>query len=618
MSSPEMVIVPSGFLQRWLPSGARSGVVLNASPSSSWSIACQPLEEPCFEHSPMPSSMGLSSTEGQVLEQPLQRRLEQLRQLQRYMQDELENRQKDQHRIMGINYHDTDFPESIPMPVTVLDPQFPQRLESLLQDQEEQRMLEAGERNSYPGSVLEVEEPSPPSEDMLTKTEDRPIKPGLGTNTKTFEELLEEQLKLEEQRLVGKTQKEAPKRPFLRRGEGHTRYKLHPRGTKTSTDKMHLKLASLTGITGQIASDPSANLHRGAVAEGFIPGGQATQVQHKKESHSQPSPNIQGAQQAGQQMLVQGSPRCAAETSFEVWQREKQQECAELNEFELLEVAAEELSFSSNSSFMQALTCRGGWQRRLSSTPMKAQKLNQHIPSHGGSADESLDTSFCSDPAVPLPVVTPPYDKCVYQKAEHNANDISSDANVTLVDNVFDDDDTWTDLLDHSQSAMQPEKTLKRKVAVAKGMGSANPKDSEALPTSQLVAKLFPVLRPKPSPPPVVSPKPQPSSAEHRAAQSQLLRERLVELETEIERFKTENAAFSSLKQEQIQLNKQLRRERDIFEKERREAESAWEEFKREESRKLQREKKLFEKHAAAARAVPSVRDREEMQTGLL
>lgn len=39
-----------------------------------------------------------------------------------------------------------------------------------------------------------------------------------------------------------------------------------------------------------------------------------------------------------------------------------------------------------------------------------------------------------------------------------------------------------------------------------------------------------------------------------------------------------------------------------------------FEEYKKEETRKLQRERKLFEKHAAAARALPDKKEREEIQ----
>lgn len=50
------------------------------------------------------------------------------------------------------------------------------------------------------------------------------------------------------------------------------------------------------------------------------------------------------------------------------------------------------------------------------------------------------------------------------------------------------------------------------------------------------------------------------------------------------------------------------------FEKKKAEELARLEEYKKEEMRKLQKERKIFEKHAAAARAIPDKKEREEMQ----
>lgn len=56
------------------------------------------------------------------------------------------------------------------------------------------------------------------------------------------------------------------------------------------------------------------------------------------------------------------------------------------------------------------------------------------------------------------------------------------------------------------------------------------------------------------------------------------------------------------------------RKEKADFQQNMAEELDKWEAFKCEENRKLQREKKLFEKHAAAARARPDKRERDEIQ----
>lgn len=56
------------------------------------------------------------------------------------------------------------------------------------------------------------------------------------------------------------------------------------------------------------------------------------------------------------------------------------------------------------------------------------------------------------------------------------------------------------------------------------------------------------------------------------------------------------------------------RKERLEFEQKAAENLAKFEEYKKEENRKLQKERKLLEKHAAAARAIPDKKEREEIQ----
>ncbi|CAG08246.1 unnamed protein product, partial [Tetraodon nigroviridis] len=96
--------------------------------------------------------------------------------------------------------------------------------------------------------------------------------------------------------------------------------------------------------------------------------------------------------------------------------------------------------------------------------------------------------------------------------------------------------------------------------------------------------------------------------------QSRLLRERLAELEIEIERFKKENAALTKLRQENEKNQDILRKERLEFEQLKAAELAKFEEYKKEENRKLQKERRIFERHALAARAIPDKKEREEIQ----
>ena len=59
------------------------------------------------------------------------------------------------------------------------------------------------------------------------------------------------------------------------------------------------------------------------------------------------------------------------------------------------------------------------------------------------------------------------------------------------------------------------------------------------------------------------------------------------------------------------------RKERLEFQQAKAEELAKFEEYKKEENKKLQKERKLFEKHAAAARAFPDKKEREEIQVGI-
>ncbi|XP_038158581.1 centromere protein J isoform X2 [Cyprinodon tularosa] len=635
---------------------------------------------------------------------------------------------------------------------------------------------------------------------------DRPIKPGIGGQKKTFEELLEEQLRLEEQRLKSARQQANPtraeasvctKRPFLKRGQGLSRFTNNSKSSsQKEKDKKHQKPPAEARAITRSHSAPGSILKGGSNGVPQLPVQRKTAILNKENrlkgrcsppqdiraekapqikvlgSHQrqntgpatvqtepksrqikhllgqekeqnvgipvqavrnsgcnlQPNPVtkqvglIEGpgrpARDDGKEKssgsgvesaeVEAGPPQDSFELSFQEklqgWECKRQLERMELGEFELLEQAAEELSFSSNSSFvMKVLNSKprlvlrmdqqkrqaaiGRHNRRLSSTPIKSTSGSQ--PTQSGGVEHTDDVSECNgfplESGAPagnviggplkskesdvneggqddsgsefggkevtiegtlrfLAPSNPTYDKWSYQdeeslkdsasdREEENDGDTSGADDSTLIEDresqqrkvVFDDDDTWDDLEDtaiREESPVQnltargvspPQKTLLRKVAVSRGL------EAEPTPASQLMTRLFPSLKPKaqnaapPDPPPASDNKPQGDTAQQ--VQSRQLRERLAELEIEIERFKKENAALIKLRQENEKRQEDLRKERLEFEQTKAEELAKFEEYKKEENRKLQKERKLFEKHASAARAVPDKKKREEIQS---
>ncbi|NXC36985.1 CENPJ protein, partial [Campylorhamphus procurvoides] len=298
----------------------------------------------------------------------------------------------------------------------------------------------------------------------------RPIKAAIHEKKLTFEEFLEEQIQLEERRLE-QTQKlketngssvEKPviRRPFLKRGEGLTRFynakskitKLGENPSKlqqrASDDRNVIKvdrsqaqkktmppgreLASenhfapckkynhpnkakhyptqkkvvLRNHNGENILPLETRMQSGKNHEGQMRDYYPSEINNKTENKENrvefaKSNNGKtktkllgpGKSQLSQELASTFSnskhpvdhPLKDSELSFEIsfqgkmenWEKEKEKENLELDEFLFLEQAAEELSFSSNSSFVQRIFDRDQQTlegRRMSSTPVKAKQ----------------------------------------------------------------------------------------------------------------------------------------------------------------------------------------------------------------------------------------------------
>ncbi|XP_042168129.1 centromere protein J [Oncorhynchus tshawytscha] len=277
--------------------------------------------------------------------------------------------------------------------------------------------------------------------------------------------------------------------------------------------------------------------------------------------------------------------------------------------------------------------------------------ISFHSSSEFGDQEEvarpPYQTIFPSNPwENTLPTSSPPYDKRSYQDREGGSGQAEggreSDLDSTLLEDgeegdrkgrfVF-DDDTWNDLEvagrivedpirtkgaatgnSHTltitgNDVSPPERKLKRKVAGVElervSIITAANQEPDPPPASQLMARLFPSLKPKIQAPPP----PEPRKSENgpgQQQQSRQLRER--------ERFRTENTALARLQLENENNQEYLRKERAEFEQQKAEELARFEEFKRAETKKLQKERKVFEKHTSAARAIPDKRERDEIQ----
>ncbi|XP_054243115.1 centromere protein J [Indicator indicator] len=206
----------------------------------------------------------------------------------------------------------------------------------------------------------------------------------------------------------------------------------------------------------------------------------------------------------------------------------------------------------------------------------------------------------------------------------------------------FDDERTWSDLdenyvnsdlpekrnkiplqMDFSckNDTAIPDKTIKRKVASKRGdetsQGSAVDSDWNGPPVSNLMMKLFPSLKPKQKAGCHVEHEIKSNVEQEPGGNtipSQVLRERLIELETEIERFRAENMTLTKLREERERALANIRKEIADFQQQKAQELAEIEEYKRKEMKKLQKERKVFEKYTTEARAIPDKKERDEIQ----
>ncbi|XP_031218423.1 centromere protein J [Mastomys coucha] len=206
----------------------------------------------------------------------------------------------------------------------------------------------------------------------------------------------------------------------------------------------------------------------------------------------------------------------------------------------------------------------------------------------------------------------------------------------------FDDERSWTDLEEnpyqhgvipreeaiygtlqtqcHSKSeGCVLDKTIKRKIApVKKGEDFQSDRSTSPPPPSDLMVKFFPSLKPKPKLDSHLENEPKLNLSQDQppgdSVRSQVLREKVTELESEIEKFKAENTSLAKLRIERESALEKLRKEIADFEQQKARELARIEEYRKEETRKLQKERRVFEKYTAAARTFPDKKEREEIQ----
>ena len=224
----------------------------------------------------------------------------------------------------------------------------------------------------------------------------------------------------------------------------------------------------------------------------------------------------------------------------------------------------------------------------------------------------------------------------VQKPLEHVTEADSLECPDAAIDNMFSDEREWNDSV--ISSPVCPNNDLHRNLQhnslssnyVATATSSEEQLSAEtgyqtadaqtdSPPTSKLAQKLFPRLKPQ------KSKTAEPSNFSQAGVSSDMtdtvpivtssaLREKLTQLEEEIQQFRNENSVLATLRKEREQVVDRLKKEMAEFERQKADELQRLEEFKSEETKKLKKERKVFETYQKAARAGPDKKDREEIE----
>ncbi|XP_078360900.1 uncharacterized protein LOC144645268 isoform X2 [Oculina patagonica] len=579
--------------------------------------------------------------------------------------------------------------------------------------------------------------------------DEMPIKPGIGggSSAKTFEELLELQLKLDEaSKAVTKTQSpsQKPQRTFLRKGQGLARFKGKSASNKTGTQgqesagqsvavqqRKEKKAGSAVSGTSQ-GNNKQSSMSGGPVAQTRVTRkvaskspqvvvteatepatfGKALQSRGSMASKTQaaaitvtkslmmpPSAVSTRAEESDPPGLL-NSIDASFQMRLQELEEKQEMEEEELEEFELLEQAAANASFSSNSSVVVKVLAKARGNLQDSKTVISGRGVDGANNRGPGGILSPVDTGYGSgDAKVALSVDYPGHTGIEGHMNELQENDSEDEgSDVTLqemsLDSALEPDDSRDDkrqtageqqkapLFHEPTSSLEIEDdfndeeawgAIKKQVGTHPGhvknrieddsddddddsdvtisdifplvtstppahlkggqpQRSTAPGSSEAdglaastPPTSALVTKLFPQLKPKqkavPASKQVASDVPNAQSGQEKkeepvdTIQSMAVREKLKELETEIDKFRAENAALAKMRSEREEGLKTLQSEIAAFEKQKTEELERLEQFREEELRKLRRERRVFEKYQKAARSMPDKKERDEIES---
>ncbi|XP_071448849.1 centrosomal P4.1-associated protein isoform X2 [Hetaerina americana] len=465
--------------------------------------------------------------------------------------------------------------------------------------------------------------------------DDVPLKPV----QKDFKELLEEKLKKDEPGIILEEAKKSnvglkPKRQFLKKGEGLKRFRMKPDDATRKKCLTKAKKPPPPKVSSSNASDrkgsPADSIHR--VSDGRVKVCEVQQTAGGPPS----SENTTWANVLTQKKKAGKENESLGAVKKALWEDKKNKyEGVDLEVFEMLEQMAGDSSFCSTSS-----TLLGFMESPVISTPLKSilekkehsAKSTKQLPygmdtsgedsdDSKGDFDSSSDSCY-SEVHKTISAVEPKtaahgvarvrFSNLVEEREfDPSVEDSSVQDSPNSSKEQFRDTEVWSDNesnygSDHDHSVISKlSETLEAKEMPAavklitspqslpENTGATSSKSKEESSDDDFQAKKDPCI----------------------VFKSELLRQKMLELEHEIERFRKENEKLNSIKKQHEQAHVQWLKEKKETEKKLQEKEEILKNTVLEERKKFNREKQVFERYCKDLRNQPTKQEREEVQS---
>ncbi|XP_075274809.1 centrosomal P4.1-associated protein isoform X11 [Opisthocomus hoazin] len=437
--------------------------------------------------------------------------------------------------------------------------------------------------------------------DLWTNTEERPIKAAIHEKKQTFEEFLEEQIQLEQQRLEqtqklqesngSAIQKQVIKRPFLKRGEGLTRF--------TNAKSKITKLGEDTPNLPQRASDDRhvIKVDRSQTQKKTMPPGKEL----VSENPFAPCKKYNYPDKA-KHCPIQKTPVLRNHSGKNISLLETRMQPGKNHDGQMRDSFPSEIKNKIKNKeniveFMKPNT--GQIENKLPGT--EKPQLSHELAS-------AFSNSKCpighpvKDPELSFEVsFQNKLENWEKEKERENleldeflfleqaADEISFSSNSSFVQRILDQDQQTSK---GRRMSSTPIKAKQQQVkALAVELTNKKNKKAECMTQGNI------------------------NDRAGNTVPSQVLRGRLSELETEIERFRAENTALTKLREERECALANIRKEIADFQQQKAQELAEIEEYKKKEIKKLQKERKVFEKYTTEARAIPDKKERDEIQS---